>query len=59
MALVNKASDKNVYLCICLPPTLIKRFEGMGYILFISLSIVPRILLGMEEVKRHFILKKR
>ena len=33
--------------------------EGMGYSLFISLSIVPRILLGMEEVNRHFVLKKR
>ena len=40
-------------------PYMGKVLEGMGYILFISLSLVPRILLGMEKVNRYFVLKKR
>lgn len=33
--------------------------EGTGYILFISLSLVPRIFSGIEEVNKHFILKNK
>ena len=40
-------------------PYMGKVLERMGYILFISLSLVPRILLGMEEVNRYLVLKKR
>lgn len=51
MTIVNKVNDK-MFIYVSVYPL-------HGYSLFISLSIAPRILLGMEEVNRHFVLKKR